>query len=171
MLDRLPRVLVAAACLTAAPLAAQNESPRPDCRGPEYRQFDFWLGAWEVTSQGGVAGHNVITAGQQGCLLREQWVSTRGGTGESLNFYDRSTRQWNQVWVDANGFVLRMSGGLVDGAMRLTGETAGPAGPVRHRLTFTPSPDGSVRQLWENSTDRGETWTVVFDGLYRRTGP
>jgi hypothetical protein len=25
-----------------------------------------------------------------------------------------------------------------------------------------------VRQLWETSTDDGKTWTVAFDGIYRR---
>jgi hypothetical protein len=34
-------------------------------------------------------------------------------------------------------------------------------------LVFTPNPDGTVRQLWEQSPD-GETWTAVFDGLYRK---
>ena len=27
---------------------------------------------------------------------------------------------------------------------------------------------GPVRQLWEQSTDEGKTWTVAFDGLYVR---
>jgi hypothetical protein len=38
----------------------------------------------------------------------------------------------------------------------------------RQRITWTPNPDGSVRQHWEASTDAGKTWTTSFDGLYRR---
>jgi hypothetical protein len=39
--------------------------------------------------------------------------------------------------------------------------------PVKHRITWTPNADGSVRQLWESSGPNGQ-WVVVFDGLYRR---
>jgi len=36
------------------------------------------------------------------------------------------------------------------------------------RLTFTPNKDGSVRQYWEQTSDNGRTWSVAFDGAYRR---
>ena len=36
------------------------------------------------------------------------------------------------------------------------------------RITWTPNADGSVRQRWETSTDDGKTWTVAFDGIYRK---
>ena len=29
-------------------------------------------------------------------------------------------------------------------------------------------PTGRVRQFWQQSADRGATWTVAFDGLYVR---
>ena len=37
------------------------------CSGAEYRQFDFWLGEWEVESGGKRAGTNRITRVQGGC--------------------------------------------------------------------------------------------------------
>jgi hypothetical protein len=40
---------------------------------------------------------------------------------------------------------------------------------MQNRITWTPHPDGSVRQLWEQSTDEGKTWQVAFDGLYRHS--
>ena len=39
------------------------------------------------------------------------------------------------------------------------------------RGTWTPNPDGSVRQQFEISTDEGKTWQLNFDGLYRRKTP
>ena len=39
---------------------------------------------------------------------------------------------------------------------------------VRHRITWTPRPDGTVRQHWQTSLDGGATWTTAFDGAYRR---
>jgi hypothetical protein len=40
--------------------------------------------------------------------------------------------------------------------------------PVLNRITWTPDRKGRVRQLWETSNNLGESWTVVFDGLYYR---
>jgi hypothetical protein len=36
------------------------------------------------------------------------------------------------------------------------------------KITWTPNSDGSVRQLWESSTDHGKTWNIAFDGLYKK---
>jgi len=38
---------------------------------------------------------------------------------------------------------------------------------VKQRITWTPSADGSVRQLWESAGEKG-AWTVVFDGKYTK---
>jgi hypothetical protein len=55
----------------------------------------------------------------------------------------------------------------------LSGERPGrEAGVVRHRITWTPLPDGTVRQHWQASRDDGATWDDLFDGRYvRRDGP
>jgi hypothetical protein len=36
------------------------------------------------------------------------------------------------------------------------------------RISWTRLEDGRVRQLWEATTDGGKTWTIAFDGLYKR---
>jgi hypothetical protein len=41
-------------------------------------------------------------------------------------------------------------------------------GLLKHRITWTPQPDGRVRQFWETSSDGGQTWNAAFDGLYVR---
>ena len=33
-------------------------------------------------------------------------------------------------------------------------------------LSYTPGSDGSVRQVWDTSTDDGKTWKNAFDGKY-----
>jgi hypothetical protein len=37
-----------------------------------------------------------------------------------------------------------------------------------HRLILTRVAEDRVRQLWEQSRDDGKSWTVAFDGDYRR---
>jgi hypothetical protein len=147
----------------------------PPCAAPEYRQFDFWLGEWEVAGKGGqIVGHSRIESILLGCAIAEHWSSGAGGAndGKSYNLYNRELGRWEQFWVDAKGSRLMLSGGLVDGNMVLDArqERADPKTGIqkRERITWTPNADGSVRQLWESSSDEGKTWTVAFDGLYRR---
>ena len=154
-------------------LGAQNAPGAPPrCDAPEYRQFDFWVGEWRVTMGGQVVGSNSVTLEEAGCLVHEHWTGARGGTGQSLNFYDRSDGRWHQAWISSSGGALSLSGSYHDGKLEYTGERpANPGGPVqRQRLTFFKNADGTVRQLWETRTD-GVTWQTTFDGLYTRRTP
>ncbi len=147
----------------------------PACAGPEFRQFDFWVGEWEVTSGNGqVAGVNRITPILRGCVLHEEWRGANGGSGQSFNIYDAPAQRWRQTWVADNGVVLLLEGALVDGKMVLTGRRPAPQKPgvtLTDRITWTPLELGDVRQLWEISEDGGTSWRTVFDGRYakRRT--
>lgn len=149
----------------AAPLGAQSA---PTCDSPDHRAFDFWIGDWDVTVKGKPAGTNLVTLEEGKCVVHEHWSGTSGETGQSFNFFDRQLGQWRQVWIDNRGNPLDLRGGYQDGRMTLTGVTVTPQGPARQKITFTNNPDGTVRQLWESSTDEGRTWSVAFDGLYRK---
>lgn len=150
-------------------LGAQQRPP--NCSVPEHRQFDFWLGTWDVFNPAGdQVGENTITLRLNGCVIHEQWQSIRGPhRGNSFNIYDRSTGSWHQTWVDNSGLLLQLDGALRDGSMVLEGRTTLPDGTVQlERVTWWREESGSVRQLWEQSTDDGQTWTVAFDGRYVR---
>lgn len=167
--------LVALASLLATvPVLAGAQGAPPGCTTPMHRQFDFWLGEWTVTDSARtkVMGRNSVTLEDAGCTVHEHWVA--GGsvpnTGQSLNAFDRVTGQWSQAWVGSGGDVLHLRGGLKDGSMVLEQSGPGPTGGTLHqRVTWTPKPDGRVRQHWETSTDGGRTWTTAFDGWYART--
>ena len=75
--------MVAFGLATSAPCAHAQQSPQPTCDGAQYRQFDFWLGEWDVTVQGRPAGRSVISSREKGCLIHEQWTATAGGTGHA----------------------------------------------------------------------------------------
>jgi hypothetical protein len=147
----------------------------PCAFSPEARQFDFWLGSWDVrTPQGDLAGTNDIRSGAGECVMVENWKSTQGGTGQSLNFYDVDAKLWRQIWVDAGAEVTRFEGAFIDGAMRFKGERVSKTGQrIPVKMTFTPLPDGRVRQMGEASSDGGKTWSVEYDLYYnpaRRDG-
>ena len=144
---------------------------RPTCDSPEFRQFDFWVGSWDVTSPDGKpAGTNQITRELKDCVLHEHWQGAGGGKGESFNIYDRASRKWHQTWVADAGEFLLLDGGLEGSNMVLSGRTSSIAQPgtVLNRITWTPTDRDHVRQLWEASRDGGKTWSVLFDGRYVR---
>jgi hypothetical protein len=149
------------------------DAPAPDANGScttaQHRQFDFWVGRWEVTTGKQAAGRNQIDLIHSGCALAEHWTSAAGNfSGSSLNTYDQATERWHQTWVDTSGTLLELNGGLEGNRMIMSGARPGPDGTmVTHRITWTPNEDGSVRQVWETSAD-GSDWTAVFDGLYVR---
>ncbi|WP_395702675.1 hypothetical protein [Aquabacterium sp.] len=156
--------------LMSTPLSAQTApAPAAPCRDAPARQFDFWLGRWDVfLPDGSRAGANRIEAVAGGCALLEHWQGRGGFTGHSLNRYDPASARWQQWWVDSSGALLQLSGGWQDGRMVLSGESVEGAQRRLERITWTPLPDGAVRQLWEQSTDGGRQWTVAFDGRYVR---
>ena len=64
-------------------------------KGLARRQFDFWLGDWDVRdATGKLVGRNRITRVQGGCALEEQWSGNGGVTGSSLNAYDAERNRW-----------------------------------------------------------------------------
>ena len=154
---------LAATVLVAAPARAAS------CDAAPFREFDFWLGEWNVhTPDGKLAGVNRIEREYGGCVVHERYDTSRGYRGESLNIYDASRKRWHQTWVDSAGTLLLLEGGFTGGSMVLEGSTVGDDGKaVRHRITFTPNANGSVRQHWE-STDATGAWTTAFDGTYTR---
>lgn len=156
-----PRCFLLAALLAMSPSPAQTP-PAPRPVPPETKQFDFWIGEWEVTLPNGKpAGVNTIVPVANGRGLLENWTGASGGGGKSLNAYHAVKRQWQQYWVGSDGTVLELVGGLnAQGAMVLS--------DAANRITWTPNADGTVRQFWETTKDGGKTWTVAFDGLYRR---
>lgn len=165
-----------AGSITAETSIAQQQSqtpPPPPCTLDEkFRDFDFWIGTWEVTpwAGGAVAGHNVIAPAEGGCLLTENWTNVQGGTGRSINFYNPNTGNWRQVWI-AGGYSIDIEGGLKDGAMALEGSIFyyGQKNTVPFKGTWTPQEDGSVRQHFEQFNPETKEWATWFDGRYVKT--
>jgi hypothetical protein len=142
------------------------------CRSQEYRQFDFWVGDWDVhTPNGPSVGHNVVTLEQDGCLLVEHWTASSGGqTGTSFNYYDVRDKKWHQLYLDNSGNAgafPAMAGNLAEGKMvLLTDEKQVPAS----RWTWYVLGPGRVRQMAEQSSDGQKTWNIVWDSVYEKVG-
>jgi tetratricopeptide (TPR) repeat protein len=151
--------------------AQHNLKPCADT--PENRQFDFWVGEWNVeTTQGGVpAGQSKIELILGDCVVEENWQSNGNPyAGQSYNMYNVALKRWEQYWVDNSAGNIFFYGGLRDGVMDYwTDEIPQPSGPPlkRHLQFFKLGPD-KVRQFSQGSTDGGKTWKPEYDFTYMR---
>lgn len=143
------------------------------CSGPEYRQFDFWVGEWDVYHPAAdtIVGHNHIKNILNGCVIEENWTGASGFQGKSFNTYNPVDATWNQVWVDVSGSTYHFKGTFANGVMLMKGETINPQNgqKVLFEMSYTPNEETqTVRQLWKSSADEGATWNTIFDGVYRK---
>jgi tetratricopeptide (TPR) repeat protein len=155
--------------------AAIERSLAPCRHDPKYREFDFWLGAWDVRPSGTPASQppaeNIITLEHDGCVVQEHWQAPNSN-GQSFNIWDSSRGAWFQTWVDNGGGLHEYRGNLdAEGNMVFHGELAPPrggTGRIPTRLTFFKLGPDRVRQLSEQSHDGGKTWSVAYDLIYVR---
>jgi tetratricopeptide (TPR) repeat protein len=152
--------LVAEAAVNAKPCSAR----------PEYRQLDFWIGDWDVTvtKQNQVAGTSSIQLILGDCVILENWAGAGGTNGKSFNFFNSTTSKWQQTWVDDKGSLLEFVGDYKDGAMHYTTTTMTKGQKVWQRMTLFNLSTDQMRQLGEQSTDEGKTWSVMYDLTYSR---
>jgi tetratricopeptide (TPR) repeat protein len=130
------------------------------------RQFDFWVGEWDVqTVRGQHAGSSSVQKILGGCVILENWTGL-GSQGKSFNAYNQGLKKWQQYWVDDSGTTTLYTGEIVGNQMSYIADAGSQNGQQARKMTFTRLPDGKVRQLGETSTDGGKTWTVAYDLIY-----
>jgi len=94
-------------------LATSNYShaqKTPCTSDPVYRQFDFWIGDWEVYARNDKkAGDSKIELILDSCIILENWksASSRNGlyySGKSFNTYNSITKQGSKhgltIWAE-----------------------------------------------------------------------
>lgn len=153
------------------PFLASNR-PR-GCTDSRYRQFNFWVGRWEVQDPSGVVGTNRVRSALAGCAVTEEWIASNGFPGRSLNSYDAETNAWHQFWVDGGAGSLMLEGGATPSGGMMLSQTR----PIRFngplatdRLEWKRQEGGRVLQTWDQSTDQGATFQRLFEGTYIRSG-
>jgi hypothetical protein len=164
------KVLLAAALAAAIPALAAGT---PACDAPEFRQFDFWVGDWDLTwtSDGKLMkGRNTITSILGGCVIAENFASgpPENLDGISHSTWDREAKQWKQTWVDNTGAYLDFTGGWQDGKMVLSREAVVKGRRSRQRMVFYAIGKDALKWNWEGSADEGRTWKVLWAIDYAR---
>ncbi|MEP7255202.1 MAG: tetratricopeptide repeat protein [Ferruginibacter sp.] len=141
----------------------------PCSASPEYRQFDFWIGEWNVfdTKTGNPAGKSKIELLLGQCVIMENWQPISGAAGKSFNIYNVAEKKWRQTYVDASGSLLEFyDGQYQDGKIQFKMKPG--SDNVMHRLSFFKVSDKEVRQLGEMSKDNGASWQAEYDLTYKK---
>lgn len=138
------------------------------CNDKRARQFDFWLGSYNVRNYAGkLEGTDTIVRSYGNCVVQERFASSDGQSfGSSFSFFDEPSQQWHYVWVDNLGAFELFSGGRIGPSMRMTGWTHSGRSTREERMTWTPLSRGRIRQLWEASLDSGLHWQTLSDVYY-----
>lgn len=144
------------------------------CSSPESRQFDFWIGEWKLEwttedNQPGT-GTNVVQKILGSCVIEENFsTSDKSFVGKSFSVYNPNKKLWQQTWVDNTGIYLDFTGGLDDGKMILSRLLTTKDGKVfNQRMVFHNIRQNEFWWNWEQSTDDGKTWNLLWMIHYSR---
>ena len=156
-----------------AAVAQARRNATPCAYSPESRQFDFWIGDWEVhdnTQNQVVVGSSHVERILNQCVIFENWTGAFGGSGKSLNAWNAELGCWQQNWMDDTGGVTNFTDGHWDGTklVFVADKKDAQGNAVKNRLSFFALGPDQVRQFSEQSRDNGVTWTVVYDFNYLR---
>jgi tetratricopeptide (TPR) repeat protein len=154
-------------------LAKQAQHNANPCGDAEFKEFDFWVGDWDVASaaDGIHRGSSHISKEMNGCVVWENWTSAGSPYfGKSYNTWNPNLKRWEQYWVDISAGVMFFHGNLKENVMdywtddvpQATGGTL-----LRHLQFFNLGPD-KVRQFSQGSTDGGKNWHTEYDFIYKR---
>jgi hypothetical protein len=157
--------------LLSYPLFSMAQATAESCSGSEHKQFDFWLGEWDLRwGDDGARGTNVITRILDNCIIHEHF---NGGDsmplrGMSYSAYDPETGKWRQTWVDNNGTYLDFTGGMTDGKMILERSFTRAGKILQQRMIFRDIRTDSLVWDWQLSEDNGKTWQTTWQIHYQR---
>ena len=143
-----------------------------------YREFDFWVGEWDVANKHLRRGRWVdsgsakarIEAVAEGAAVLERWTGELGGDpliGFSLRAYDPELGKWS-VW-------LNWHGGNPGGFSLMHGTRHGermellPPGGDTPRYTFSQAHEGSCQ--WDRANLVGGEWKTDWVMQFRRSAP
>ena len=144
-------------------MTEMERSAHPCLQSPEFRQFDYWLGEWDVEIGGQKLAKSSIQLILDDCVIFENYTGQAGYAGKSFSLYDAATKKWEQRYVDSGGALHNWTGGLDNGVMTFRWDHDN----TFNRMTYTKEGPDRVRQILETSAD-GKSWTKTYDGLYIR---
>ena len=165
-------MLTVATCLLPFARTPLAQAEAAGCAASaETRQFDYWLGDWNVGGPGASSNSkSTVALTLDKCVFVETWDGGRGHAGQNVFGYSPDDHTWYGMFADNHGRVHIFTQGTVsDGTAEFRGPSRGQNGEaVLNRVKIVRVAVDKVEQTWEKSSDNGGTWNVVFRGEYSR---
>jgi len=162
-------VLGAAFFLNAqqTPMAQPSKPPADRCAAPEYKQLDFILGSWEVTSKGKKSADVTFeTTSNSSCGVMESWKNANGGGGNGLFANSPVGHGWQYFWVPSSGQPTWLHDGKPTGngtEMQFTlTRTAADGTSHESKWTITKTPEGQIREVSVNTVDGKSEYELLW---------
>ncbi len=154
-----------------------------DCNSPESRQFNFWIGDWDIQQKilnkdGSwleTNAHTSVSSILNGCALEEHWEgdvkffwngmdSIEHMKGFSIRYFDSKKNEWNIHWLDNKNLQMGtgFTGNFKNGKGEFFRETNNANENSISRITFSNFKKNSVHWDLSFSKDNGETWTTLW---------
>jgi hypothetical protein len=134
------------------------------------REFDFWLGDWDVTWGDNQRGRNKVEAILDGAVILEQFDGQAASPlrGMSVSVYHPGRAEWRQTWVDNQGSYWAFAGGFAEGRMTLGTDEVRSGQAVKLRMQWHNIEANAFDWHWQRSEDGGQTWQVLWAIRYTR---
>lgn len=162
-------VAVAALALTVSAIPAIAQGPTRGSTGSglptEAREFDFWLGQWDLVLGGGqgLATNHISPFGIDGGIALLEDYRQGPYLGTSVSYYSPREGRWRQLWFDNMGGLLEFAGGTQGNKFVISGNV----GTTKTRLVYSNITNRSLDQSADMSPD-GVNWQVSFSARYTR---
>jgi len=138
---------------------------------PESHQFDFWVGEWDVSWDGG-KGHNSIRKILDDCVIEENFngLPSIPLVGRSLSVFSPQYARWHQTWVDNQGSYLDFIGEWNEDTQKMILERDDMVGGkhIKQRMAWYNIAADTLDWNWERSEDGGISWNPQWIIHYSR---
>ena len=165
-------MLIMASIPTNSSAQDDVENPISPCDRAEARQFDFWIGEWNLTWGDTGRGTNIITSEMSRCVIEENFTThdSKPFIGHSVSVYNHKIGKWQQTWVDNSGNYMDFLGEFKDGKMILSRQAERQGKKILQRMVFSNIQKDNLDWSWESSEDNGKTWKPLWEIRYQRKG-
>jgi tetratricopeptide (TPR) repeat protein len=142
----------------------------PCLSDPLHSTFDFWVGEWDVYKGNIKVGMSSVVKEDGGCVILEHFQSlVSPGSGHSINYINKLTQKWEQVYSGSGGATqFYTNGEYLDNALHFVYQRQQNGTPAKGRFTFFNEGPNQVRQLQDISIDNGQTYQTLYDFIYKR---
>lgn len=140
-------------------------------KSTETSQFNFWIGKWDLFTNGSKFGESKVDTLLDGYAIQEDFLEFPPDPFHSINLttYNKDSKKWEQTMVDNQGNHSFFIGEFKDGKATLVRNFKNKKGEDRiQRTSFYNISENSFDWTFDASADGGKTWHTYYTVHYVR---